>query len=130
MKKVMTVAWKLARKGQKNFGGKVSEYLSQALKMAWQIVGPVKRVSKKATIVTSAGSRKHKSWIAKITGTHAQYKFNRSFVDSVDHNMIERTFELESGIYEICDAGERRFVKVVAGKVVEIEEGKVKGMVA
>ncbi len=34
-KKIMKNAWKIARKGQKAFGGKVSEYFAQALKMAW-----------------------------------------------------------------------------------------------
>lgn len=35
---VMKKAWEIARKGQKQFGGKVKEYFAQALKMAWEIV--------------------------------------------------------------------------------------------
>lgn len=35
---VMKKAWAIARKGQKQFGGKVKEYFAQALKMAWSIV--------------------------------------------------------------------------------------------
>lgn len=38
MKKVMEIAWKIARKGQRQFGGKVSEYLSIAMKQAHAIV--------------------------------------------------------------------------------------------
>ena len=34
-KEIMSKAWEIAREGQKAFGGKVSEYFSQALKMAW-----------------------------------------------------------------------------------------------
>src|SRR5690625_2049483 len=34
-KQVMVRAWEIARKGQEQFGGKVSEYLSEAMKMAW-----------------------------------------------------------------------------------------------
>ena len=34
-KEIMSTAWKIAREGQKAFGGKVSEYFAQALKMAW-----------------------------------------------------------------------------------------------
>ncbi|PFJ09068.1 hypothetical protein COD67_15195 [Bacillus cereus] len=34
---VMKKAWEIARKGQRQFGGKVKEYFSQALKMAWNI---------------------------------------------------------------------------------------------
>ena|SRR5699024_2996192 len=32
---VMKTAWEIARKGQKRFGGKVSEYLGESLKQAW-----------------------------------------------------------------------------------------------
>ena len=35
MKEIMRKAWNIARQGQKVFGGKVSEYFAQALKMAW-----------------------------------------------------------------------------------------------
>lgn len=34
-KELMENAWEIAREGQKAFGGKVSEYFAQALKMAW-----------------------------------------------------------------------------------------------
>lgn len=34
-KELMKNAWSIAREGQKNFGGKVSEYFAEALKMAW-----------------------------------------------------------------------------------------------
>lgn len=34
-KEIMSKAWKIAREGQKAFGGKVREYFAQALKMAW-----------------------------------------------------------------------------------------------
>lgn len=33
---VMRNAWRIAREGQEKFGGKVSEYLSEAMKMAWE----------------------------------------------------------------------------------------------
>lgn len=34
-KEIMVNAWRIAREGQKAFGGKVREYVAQALKMAW-----------------------------------------------------------------------------------------------
>lgn len=34
-KGIMKNAWKIAREGQKTFGGKVSEYFAESLKMAW-----------------------------------------------------------------------------------------------
>ena len=36
MKNVMTRAWEIAKQGQKKFGGKVKEYFSSALKLAWK----------------------------------------------------------------------------------------------
>lgn len=41
-KQVMIRAWALAKRGQKQFGGKVSEYLSEAMKIAWAIVKNMK----------------------------------------------------------------------------------------
>ncbi len=38
MKNVMTKAWEIARKGAADFGGKASEYIAEALRMAWDIV--------------------------------------------------------------------------------------------
>lgn len=35
MKNVMTRAWEIAKKGQKRFGGKVKEYFTHALVIAW-----------------------------------------------------------------------------------------------
>ncbi len=35
MKNIMKHAWEIAREGQKRFGGKVVEYLSESLKIAW-----------------------------------------------------------------------------------------------
>lgn len=34
-KELMSKAWEIAREGQKEFGGKVTEYFNEALKMAW-----------------------------------------------------------------------------------------------
>src|SRR5690625_407842 len=45
MKNVMKRAWEIARKGQEKFGGKVSEYLSEALKMAWAEVKENEKVT-------------------------------------------------------------------------------------
>lgn len=35
MKNIMKMAWEIAQKGRMRFGGKVSEYLSEAMKIAW-----------------------------------------------------------------------------------------------
>ncbi len=39
MKKIiMTSAWNLARNGQSTFGGKVSEYFSESLRITWRVL--------------------------------------------------------------------------------------------
>lgn len=123
MKNVMVKAWNIAKKGQRKFGGKVSEYFAEALKMAWAL-------TRKTRITTSAGSRNHKSWVAQITGKHPKFKLNRSFVESVDHNISERYFDLADGIYEVCDAGSRNFIQIIKGNVEEVEYNEVMEMVA
>lgn len=128
MKNVMTKAWEIAREGQMKFGGKVKEYFAEALKMAWAIVKAGKQT---AQIKTTSGSRKHKSWVAEITGTHPKWKLNREFVEAVEEDSwTGKVFELKSGIYEVCNAGDREFIKVKNGEVEYIEYAVVMGLVA
>ena len=42
-KKVMTRAWAIAKEAVKNFGGKASQYIAEALRMAWKEVKTVKK---------------------------------------------------------------------------------------
>lgn len=123
---VMATAWEIARDGVKKFGGKVKEYFAMSLKMAWAKV----RKMAKATLVTSSGSRKHKSWVARIVGTHARWGLDRKFVDAADENISEKYFELDAGYYEVCDAGERRFIVVAAGQIEEVSKSDVMAVVA
>lgn len=123
MKNVMVRAWEIAKEGQVKFGGSVREYFAAALKMAWA-------ESRKAEIVTSSGSRKHKSWVAKINGTCPRYKFSRTFLTEKDDEWADKTFVVTDGIYNVCDAGEQSFVKVAAGKAEKIEAYEVSELVA
>lgn len=126
MRNIMMMAWRIAKKAAVKFGGSPVEYLSGALKQAWQIGGKhVNRASKTATLTIAAGSRNHKSWVAKIDGVDAKYGFKRAFIDSVDHNYSERTYNLGAGVYEVCNAGERYFIRVVGGKISKIERTAV-----
>lgn len=109
----MVRAWEIAREGQSKFGGKVSEYLSEALKMAWAEA----KDKQKAVITTSSGSRQHKSWVAEITGTHPKWKLNREFIEADNETWLEKTYTLTDGIYEVCDAGDREFIEVINGQV-------------
>lgn len=124
---VMKRAWEIAREGQRKFGGKVSEYLSESLKMAWAEA----KAPKKAEINTTFGSKRNKSWVAEITGTHPKWKLNREFVSAVEESEWSgKVFELENGIYEVCDAGDREFVKVENGEIEYLEYAEVTAMVA
>lgn len=126
-KQLMVRAWEIARQGQKNFGGKVSEYLSAALKMAWVEV----KAPKTVTIKTTSGSKQHKSWVAKITGTHPRWILNREFVDAVEKNdWSGKVFVLSDGIYEVCNAGDREFIKVKNGEVEYLDYADVVAVVA
>lgn len=44
MQNVMKKAWEIAREGQIKFGGKVKEYFSAALRMAWSIVNRMEKM--------------------------------------------------------------------------------------
>jgi hypothetical protein len=35
MKSIMQVAWNIAKKGAKKFGGKATDYIAESMKMAW-----------------------------------------------------------------------------------------------
>ena len=65
-----------------------------------------------------AGMWGHKCWIAAITGTDKQYGLQRAFIEpeSVEREhfnrartMIDFEWELDVGLYEASEAGERWF---------------------
>ncbi|PFW61564.1 hypothetical protein [Bacillus sp. AFS075034] len=58
---VMQKAWEIAKDGQKKFGGKVKEYFSQALRMAWVIY---KKGA--AEMVELQGTEKQVAWANDI----------------------------------------------------------------
>lgn len=110
-KKVMKLAVKMARK----FEGDWIARMKMALKVAWAIIK--KGVNKMAELKTSTGSKNHKTWVAKITGTHPKFKFNREFVNEFEEDGLGRTYDLADGFYDVCDAGERKYVKVEGGEI-------------
>ncbi|ARK23559.1 hypothetical protein SporoP37_01850 [Sporosarcina sp. P37] len=123
MKNVMNKAWQIARKGQKQFGGKVKEYFAEALKLAWAIYKASKAV---ATVKTTSGSKNHKSWVAQIVGPHAKWKLDRQFVNAVSENDWDgKVFELKTGVYEVCNAGDREFIRVDGSDIEYIEYADV-----
>ncbi|KYG89135.1 hypothetical protein A0U40_14020 [[Bacillus] sp. KCTC 13219] len=130
MKNVMTKAWEIAREGATKFGGKVKEYFTEALKMAWAII---KRTATTVTIELSEGSRNHKTWVAEIVGTDARFGFKRSFVKGFEDDSVRGLFfELTDGkVYDInCGRNGRSYVTVRNGEVVELSQDDVKAVIA
>lgn len=120
MKNVMKRAWEIAREGFIKFGGKVVEYFAEALKLAWLEVK-----SANPEIKISTGSRKHKTWIAKIVGPHAKFKLDRVFMEAVrEEGWTGKVYELEDGIYEVCN-GERYFIEVANKQINTISKQDV-----
>jgi len=67
MTNVMTQAWTIAREGQTKFGGKVSEYFAEALRMAWNIVKNLMKEEKQMKeLVDLKGSEKQVAWANDI----------------------------------------------------------------
>lgn len=129
MKNIMKNAWEIARKGQEEFGGKVSEYLSESMKIAWKEA----RTPKVVEVETAYGSRNNKSWVARINGNDSQYRFDREFLKATgehDKGFGGLVFTLENGLYEICDGGDRDFVIVENGALNYIDVDEVQEMVA
>lgn len=132
---VMSKAWDIAREGAKKFGGKTVEYFAEALRMAWTIIKKeavkVKEVAKFAMLETLSGSRNHKTWVAKITGKHAKFNFNREFIEAWDEYPGGKEFKLyNENVYEVCDGGNRFFAKVENGEIEKISAGQVAEMFA
>jgi len=116
MKQVMVRAWEIARQGQEQFGGKVSEYLSQALKMAWA-------ESKEVTYEVVLDLNSKDQWIARINGTHPTYKLNREFLNNYYVHNYFKVFDLTDGVYaaKFSNRGGQKFFQVVNGEAVEID---------
>lgn len=124
MKNVMTRAWEIAKEGAAKFGGKAVEYLAEALRMAW---AEMKNVATKIEITLREGSRNNKTWVAVIKGLSGKWGFDREFIDCRQHPQYrEKLAVLEEGrYYEVCNGGDRDFVKVENGEMVYIEKEDV-----
>lgn len=124
-KQVMTMAVKLARKMEGDWIAR----MKMALKMAWAIVK--KGVKKMVKITTASGSRKYKSWVAEIVGRHPKFNFERKFIEPAREGWTEKEYELAEGkVYEVCNVGEREFVKVENGKVEYLGQDEVTAIFA
>lgn len=126
----MKKAWEIAKGAAKQHGGKAVEYIGGALKMAWAMA---KKASapKYVEVEVSEGSRKHKSYIAKIVGLCERFGLSREFVSSDHESKRAKVAVLFNGnIYELQDAGERRYVRIADGQMHEMEYVEVQSIFA
>lgn len=117
--RVMKRAWVIAKAAVVRFGGKSSEYIAEALRMAWAEA----RRPKLVEVELRAPNRKQKTWVARIVGTHPVYKLERKFINPVQYG--EFTWELEEGDYEVCENGRRYFIRVAGGDFRRIDASEV-----
>lgn len=80
-KEVMTLAWKIAKRGAKRFGGSALEYISEAMKIAWAIVKSeqeeIESYSLRQWQAVEAKMRKAgKFGLANLLGEAKEVKFN------------------------------------------------------
>jgi hypothetical protein len=133
-KEVMLRAWELAKAGQRRFGGKVVEYLSVALKMAWAEARQPKTVRFGVNHQPSGG----REWVAEIVGRHPRFKFDRVFLNAAERKWSSSGktgttfYELKEGcIYEVNEPWNGRyFVAVVGGKIVDVTVDDVEKNIA
>jgi len=86
MKNVMKKAWEIARDGVRKFGGIVTEYFAEALRMAWAIV------KKGMETIQLIGSEKQIKWAKDIRKELVE------IVDTSKKSIIE--LAKERGLYE------------------------------
>lgn len=125
---IMIRAWNIAKRAEVKFRGKASEYFAMALKMAWAEYRLAK--APKAEITIDADTRRNKTWVAAITGTHPVYKLNRQFLNPYYIENDEKIFKLNDGLYEIYDGRRRFFIQVTNGTFEVVEKEFVTEVVA
>lgn len=124
----MKIAWALVKK--ENEAGGIMAQLQQLNEEGKQIskenarrIEEYEQSNEPVRVEVSEGSRRHKSYIAEIVGKDWQYGIDRKFVSKQDGNRRVQYAELKEGrSYEIQDAGDREYVKVINGQLVEISK--------
>lgn len=129
-KEVMENAWRIAHEGQEKFGGKVSDYIAEAMRIAWGSFNNAEVIKEESQteIVLAPGSRKHKTWFARINGPHAQYRLDREFLSSERED--DKVYNVGNGIYEAQEGGQRYFIEVTNGDYKIINDNWVYGNIA
>lgn len=128
MKNIMGRAWEIARSAKAEFGGDLKSYFPEALAMAWEECR--KQQAAPAVILTTfelpADTKKYRTWLAVIKGTHPVYKLDREFVRQDDTDQWgEKVFRLPNGYYESNNGKRRVFFRALDGLVIELDKQEV-----
>lgn len=106
---VMKRAWEIAKEGQIKFGGKVKQYFSISLKMAWEESKQGKKVVSLSQIVIDLNEVGVSRWTAKEWKNYGKH---RIYVQSYTNGGWARG---NDGYYEVVDG-------VIASKSVSMRE--------
>lgn len=121
----MKKAWEIAKQGVAKFGGKVSEYISEALKIAWATLKSESgSIGPKTSEIRFPYCKKH--WVAKITGADPKYKLARTFLESEEdgNDIVYRN--LTDGYYQVSRFGKKGdYVKIENGVIQNVSEQEV-----
>lgn len=117
---IFTTAWVIAKQGAAKFGGSSKDYFAASLKIAYKLKGGIKMTYK---LEISEGSRKHPSWVAKVTGKDAKWGFKREFINTDTPGDLE----LEDGVYNIKNGSrqDQQFLVIKNGEAKEINKEEV-----
>lgn len=123
---IMKSAWRRFKMYSKMTG----ETFGQSLKMVWDSARAINYL-----VGEEVRDNQMKAyWVAAICGLDPQYGFSRQFVSekevsstSSKHRYFNITAALvPNRVYEICERGDRRFVTVAKGEVIELTRNQVK----
>jgi len=125
----MKRAWQIARLAEVEFGGRASQYISGALKMAW---AEYKQANATKTEIEIPGdTRRQKTWVAAIVGSHPTYKLDRKFLTPYEVDKYgDKVYRLENGLYELQNHKQRMFIEVSNGSYTIVDKSFVMESVA
>lgn len=118
MKNVMKKAWEIAREGAKKFGGKASDYIAEALRMAWALIKEgtndmikhaeqVKGTIEQLQVNNLTGTVKQVAWAEDIRKNAVQAMFEEVLHEEyvVEGNMpMQKTKTVRRPVKEVVNA--------------------------
>lgn len=130
-KKVMEMAWSLARTWANNKGGKAIEYISGALKHAWR-VAKIDYINAnglhgvEGNTIYLVGSKRQPMYLAIVDGLSEKFGLNRKFIPAPNRGTDSHEFDLEEGkIYNWRESRVQFFGKFEKGQMIPLSQKEV-----